>query len=228
MYCGAKMAHLEDKTIKELFEAIPESMLNAKVKVFSNEKFYVHFDVEGEFINIDTRPWSNMYGSIESETCSKCPKFVNKKCTCDGSNCINFAGLSSDKSVAESLIKADAMNAVYEVPVAKVDEPNLNKTVYAKETVEEVIEDTKEDEDTLTVNGVPFMDVPKFIQDYNKNNKNKAVKAEKKQSKPVDIKPSIIKDHEVPKQVKPVKSDIEVSVEAAMKNVLSKMLKALD
>lgn len=228
MYCGAKMAHLEGKTIKELFEAIPESMLNTKVKVFSNDKFYVHFDVEGEFINIDTRPWSNMYGSIESETCSKCPKFVNKKCTCDGSNCINFVGLSSDKSIAESLIKADAINAVYEVPVAKVDEPNLNKTVCAKETVEEAIESTKKDEDTLTVNGVPFMDVPKFIQDYNKNNKNKAVKAEKKQSKPVDIKPSIIKDREVPKQVKPVKSDIEVSVEAAMKNVLSKMLKALD
>lgn len=222
MYCGAKMAHLEGKTIKELFEAIPESMLNTKVKVFSNEKFYVHFDVEGEFINIDTRPWANMYGSIESESCAKCPKFVNKKCTCDGSNCINFAGLSSDKSIAESLIKADSMNAVYTPP--KKEEPKKVEDV----KVEEPVKEAKDDDDTLTVNGVPFMDVPKFIQDYNKNNKNKAVKIEKKQNKPADIKPTVIKDPEVPKQVKPVKSDIEVSVEVAMKNVLSKMLKALD
>ena len=205
MYCGAKQVILEDVTLRQLLAQIPDSMLDQKVQVMTSGKFYLHFDVDGEFLNIDTRPWPKEQCPSKSEECS---------------TCANYTLLSSAQSALDVKPKVEEVKRVPEV-AEKSPEPVVTKQV-------EAVKEVDDDEDTLTVNGVPFMDVPAFIQDYNKKRSNKKVKAKQTECQPIiDNNEKIVVPEESKKVIEP-DTTIDKVVEAAMKNVLTKMLKSLD
>lgn len=203
MYCSAKQVILEDVTLRQLLAQIPDSMLDQKVRVMTSGKFYLHFDVDGEFINIDTRPWPKEQCSSKSDECS---------------TCANYTLLSSAQSALDVKPKVEEIKPVV---VEKSPEPVVTKQV-------EVAKESDDDEDALTVNGVPFMDVPAFIQDYNKKRSNKKFKAKQTECQPIIDNNEKIVVSEEPKKVIEPDTTIDKVVEAAMKNVLTKMLKSLD
>lgn len=94
LYCGYKKKILENVTLRDVLKEIPDSLLDSKLTILNSGKFYLHFDIEGGCINLDTRPWNAMYN------CKGCEKSVNNNCTCDGSNCMNYeAYFNSDKNI---------------------------------------------------------------------------------------------------------------------------------
>ena len=254
MYCGAQMKVLKDVTVADLLEAIPDSMLHAKVKVMTGDKFYIHFDIDGEYINIHTKACTPDYGSVTAKNCNSCNKYKNDKCTCTGEGCINFENLYSSKSViedkktktAEELKNKEvAMQQMKEEyvcdetgPVAPI--PVTEERTPVKED-QKVVQTAPEEDEPVAVNGVPFMDIPQFIQDYNDKRSGKKNKVKQTECKPIiddnerivfgpqtELKP--IKE-EKKKTIEPVvvvDDNMNKAVEAAMKNVLEKMLKALD
>lgn len=201
MYCSAKQVILEDVTLRQLLAQIPDSMLDQKVQVMTSGKFYLHFDVDGEFINIDTRPWPKEQCPSKSDECS---------------TCANYTLLSSAQSALDVKPKVEEVK-----PVVAEKSPEPVKT--------QVVKEDNDDEDALTVNGVPFMDVPAFIQDYNRKRSNKKVKAKQQtECQPIIDNNEKIVVSEEPKKVVEPSNDIDKVVEAAIKNVLNKMLKSLE
>lgn len=201
MYCSAKQVILEDVTLRQLLAQIPDSMLDQKVQVMTSGKFYLHFDVDGEFLNIDTRPWPKEQCPSKSDECS---------------TCANYTLLSSAKSALDVKPKVEEVK-----PVVAEKSPEPVKT--------QVVKEDNDDEDALTVNGVPFMDVPAFIQDYNRKRSNKKVKAKQQtECQPIiDNNEKIVVSEESKKVVEP-SNDMDRVIEAAIKNVLNKMLKSLE
>lgn len=202
MYCSAKQVILEDVTLRQLLAQIPDSMLDQKVQVMTSGKFYLHFDVDGEFINIDTRPWPKEQCPSKSDECF---------------TCANYTLLSSAKSALDSKPKVEEIK---KDPVVVEKSPEPVKT--------QVVKEDNDDEDALTVNGVPFMDVPAFIQDYNRKRSNKKVKVKQTECQPIIDNNEKIVVSEEPKKVVEPSNDIDKVIEAAIKNVLNKMLKSLD
>lgn len=200
MYCSAKQVILEDVTLRQLLAQIPDSMLDQKVQVMTSGKFYLHFDVDGEFINIDTRPWPKEQCPSKSDECS---------------TCANYTLLSSAQSALDVKPKVEEVK-----PVVAEKSPEPVKTQAVKED--------NDDEDALTVNGVPFMDVPAFIQDYNRKRSNKKIKAKQTECQPIIDNNEKFVASEEPKKVVEPSNDMDRVIEAAIKNVLNKMLKSLD
>ena len=270
MYCGAKMKLLENATVADLLECIPDNMLNAKIKVTSNNKFYVHFDIDGEYINLHVKACTPDYGSVSAKSCSACGKYKGNKCTCTGEGCVNFSGLlESTKSVLEDKKSrlnnqnivmqqmkeeyiSDDTGPVAPIPVTEKRDPvnvdpmeeivkdciptlseectNCIDTSTCKNSDTTIKIESEEDE-PIAVNGVPYMDIPQFIQDYNKSRSGK-----KKQAKFIQPEDNDTAEDVVPvvteskKIIEPSSKDNALSktIESALKDALKKMLKALD
>jgi hypothetical protein len=194
MYCGAAQKFLKDATVKDILKLIPDSLLDAKVNIMNSSKFYIHFDMDGNNINIDYRPWPAMYGeNSENNSCDKCKSYnkKSKSCGCKGTDCMNYQNLFNNnlKSATASKIKDEE-----------------------KDTKIDIISDSNDT--PIYIAGVPIIeDRAQVINFENKSytiEENNTFKSENNTEENNSSK------------------EFDILIEAAMKNVLKKMIKSLE
>ena len=131
MYCGAAQKFLKDATVKDILKLIPDSLLDAKVNIMNSSKFYIHFDIDGNNINIDYRPWPAMYGENgENNSCDKCKSYnkKSKSCSCKGTDCMNYQSLfnNNSKSVISNKIEDEEKDTKIDIN----SDSNDDATIY--------------------------------------------------------------------------------------------------
>lgn len=93
MLCGYLKQTCKSITVKEFIELLSLCKnQDALVKCNDTTGFFIHFDQEGQFVNISKSPYANQYGNNGSnDTCESCNRYdsMSKCCRCNGNNCLN-------------------------------------------------------------------------------------------------------------------------------------------
>ena len=119
MLCGYLKQTCKSITVSKLIELLklcknPEAI----IKMNDMTNFYMHFDIDGQFINFNKSPSINQYGECGSNnTCASCIKNDNDKkyCNCDGKDCINASSIVDTEkfdewSSSETIVQEDTKN----------------------------------------------------------------------------------------------------------------------
>ena len=119
MLCGYLKQTCKSITVSKLIELLKLCKNpDAIIKMNDMTNFYMHFDIDGQFINFNKSPSINQYGECGSNnTCASCIKNDNDKkcCNCDGKDCINASSIVDTEkydewSSSETIVQEDTKN----------------------------------------------------------------------------------------------------------------------
>ena len=162
MYCGHLKQICKSITVQELIDILETCKdKNTIVKVLDTTNFYIHFDKDGQFINISKSAMNNQYGNGTNSGCEGCNRYdkAEKVCKCDGINCLNASMIvntekfnklhSSIESVSISsknqASRSDSKNDKYDLDNLSINGINSNnKKEDKKEEVKVNTMDSKE------------------------------------------------------------------------------------
>ncbi len=105
MYCGFLRTECNSISIGELIKILePYKNTNTNIKIQNSDHFYIHFDQDGDFININNLSLDRSYRN--STRCKNCEVFNKdiEKCCCDGKHCVTvdlFKGPNNNEQSSE-------------------------------------------------------------------------------------------------------------------------------
>ena len=141
MLCGYLKQVCKSITVKELIEILQLCKNpDAIVQLSEMTNFFIHFDIDGQFVDFSKSPLANKYGESGKEnSCSSCDRYDQKEkaCKCTGKGCMN-AGLVIDTE--------------------KLDEMRISREPVQEETKNEApreqVSDSKYDLSNYSINGM--------------------------------------------------------------------------
>lgn len=119
MFCGKRKLYLKNISIKKLIEIL-KPYENLQVRVSGQDSFYIHFDQDVDYIDLNQLDVFRLYGK-EGESCKKCPAYDQTVgCSCSGINCMTdhlYNDITNNKSSSEEekVIIDDGMEEETEV-----------------------------------------------------------------------------------------------------------------
>ena len=142
MLCGYLKQTCKSITVQQLINILKTCKdPNAIIKMNDMTNFYIHFDIDGQFINLTKLPCANDYGECGIDnTCSRCNRHDNKQncCKCDGKDCINassmvdtekFNELASKENTAQETTKSQASITQNKNDEYKLDNKYIESTI---------------------------------------------------------------------------------------------------
>ena len=168
-YCGKNKVTLENPTVKELKESLPDD--DYKVQFNGRDTFYIHFDQEDKLINLDYKKLDNHYGVRGGGSCANCVDVDRSTgaCNCDPTNCINYRCPSHNsvdtkkeeipaKSINDIGVESTCQTVVLEntyptVTLVTGETVPISHTIL-QEMIDQQIPEMKENEKPLDINKV--------------------------------------------------------------------------
>ncbi len=150
MLCGYLRQVCKSIKVQDLIDIL-ETCKNkdAIVKCFETTNFFVHFDQDGQFIDITKNPLATQYGEGGTDNkCLSCGRYdhIEKACKCDGKNCLN----------SESVVDTEKLD---EIRSRELDSSTASKIQAPTKEIKNVEE--KKPKMTLqnySINGVPIVE----------------------------------------------------------------------
>ena len=153
MYCGYLRQVCKSIKVQDLIDIL-ETCKNkdAVVKCFETTNFFIHFDQDGQFIDITKNPLAQHYGEGGTDNnCTSCGRYdhVEKVCKCDGNNCLN----------SESVVDTKKLN---EIRSRELDSSIASRNQVPREEIKKVKEN-------YTINNIPVEKPKMTLQNYSIN-----------------------------------------------------------